>query len=261
MRWQKNRQFLLLYVVTPLLAMATPPDVKTIISRSVQANHVDFAAAPHFNHKEEDDFGNGSKTYQVTMIDGSPYRRLIAVDGKPLSPEDAQMEMQKEAYARRERRAESPAARSARMAKYERGRLRDSSMMSQLTEAFNFTFDGEDTVRGFRVYVLNAKPKPDYQPPNRDCEVLPGMEGKLWIDQKSFQWVQVKAEVIRPVSIAGYLAQVEPGTLFELQKDPVGDGTVWLVSHFRMQASAKVLFLFNKNSQEEDKFWDFQRID
>jgi hypothetical protein len=260
MRWQKNSWFLLL-LFSPLLAVATPPDVKTIISKSVEANHIDFAAAPHFNHKEEDDFGNGSKTYQVTMIDGSPYRRLIAVNGKPLSAQDAQIEMQKEAYAKRERRTESRAARSARMAKYERDRLRDSSMMSQLTEAFNFTFESEETVRGFRVFVLKAKPKPDYQPPNRDCEVLPGMEGKLWIDQKSFQWVQVKAEVIRPVSIAGYLAQVEPGTQFELQKDPVGDGKIWLVSHFRMQASAKVLFVFNKNSQEEDKFWDFQRID
>jgi hypothetical protein len=260
MRWQKNSGLLFLSLV-PLLASATPPDVKTTISRSVEANHVDFAASPHFNHKEEEDFGNGSKTYQITMIDGSPYRRLIAVNGKPLPPDQANQELQKEAAARRERRSESPSARSARMAKYERARLRDNAMMSQLTEAFDFTFEGEDTVRGFRVFILNAKPKPDYQPPNRDCEVLPGMEGKLWIDQKSFQWVQVKAEVIRPVSIAGYLAQVEPGTRFELEKDPVGDGTVWLVSHFRMQASAKVLFLFNKNSQEEDKFWDFQRID
>jgi hypothetical protein len=260
MRWQKNSRLLFLSLIS-LLATATPPDVKTIVGRSVEANRVDYAASPHFNHKEEDDFGNGSKTYQITMIEGSPYRRLIAVDGKPLSPEDAQVEIQKEAYAKRERRSESPAARSARIAKYERARLRDNAMMGQLTEAFDFTFEGEDTLRGFHVFVLKAKPKPDYQPPNRDCEVLPGMEGRLWIDQKSFQWVQVKAEVIRPVSIAGYLAQVEPGTRFDLEKDPVGDGTVWLVSHFRMQASAKVLYLFNKNSQEENKFWDFKRID
>jgi len=30
------------------------------------------------------------------------------------------------------------------------------------------------------------------------------MEGKLWIDEKTFQWVKVEATVIRPVSIEGF---------------------------------------------------------
>jgi hypothetical protein len=260
MRWPISSRFFL-QLLAPLLAIATPPDVKAIISRSVQANHRDFAAAPHYNNKEEDNLGYISKTYQVTMIDGSPYRRLLAIGGKPLPPDQAKRELQKEAEVRRARKAETPAARRARIAKFERDRLRDSAMMSQLTKAFNFSFEGEDTIRSHKVFVLKASPRADYEPPNRDCEVLTGMEGKLWIDKESFQWVQVEAEVIRPVSISGFLATVEPGTRFELQKEPLGDGTVWLASHFQMRASAKVLYLFNKNSHEEEKFWDYQKAD
>jgi hypothetical protein len=239
--------------------LAASPGVKEIISNSVRANHLDFAAAPHFNHKETDDAGDGSKTFEVVMMDGSPYRRLVTINGKPLSAAQQAAERQKEAAARRQRASESPSARKARIAKYERGRQRDNAMMSQLTVAFNFTLNGEDTLRGHRVYVLDATPRPGYVPPNRDCEVLPGMRGKLWIDQQSFQWVQVEAEVITPVSIGGFLATVNPGTRFQLDKEPFGDGSVWFPSLFKMQANAKVLFLFSKNSSEEDKFWDYQR--
>lgn len=260
MRWPTNSRFFL-QLLAPLLAIATPPDVKAIIAKSVQANHIDFNAAPHYNNKEEDSFGYGSKTYQVTMIEGSPYRRLLAINGKPLPPDQEKRELEKEAEVRRERHAETPAARRARIAKFERSRLRDSAMMSQLTKAFNFAFEGEETIRNHRVFVLKATPRAGYQPPNRDCEVLPGMEGKLWIDQESFHWVQVMAEVLRPVSISGFLATVEPGTRFELQKEPVGDGKAWLASDFEMKSSAKVLYVFNRNSQEKTRFWDYQKAD
>ncbi len=257
MLWQKSR-FLLLAACSCLqISAGTTQDVSSIIAKSVQANHRDFNAAPKYDHMEEDTLATGSKTYQVTMIDGSPYRRLVAINGEPLSPQQKKVEAQKEAAARRERQSETPAARSARTAKWQQGRLRDSAMMGQLTQAFNFHMEGEDTVRGHPVYVLKAIPKPGYVPPNRDCEVLPGMTGKLWIDRDTYQWVQVQAEVIHPVSIGGFLATVNPGTQFELEKEPVGDGSAWLVSRFKMQANAKVLFLFNKNSQEEDRFWNY----
>ena len=247
---------ILIGIAATLPAVCAPPDVKEIISKSVQANHVDFGASPRFDHKELDVLENGSKTYQVSMMEGSPYRRLIAVDKQPLAGSAEAQEQKKEAQARRERKSESPQAHKSRVAKYERSRQRDNAMMNQLTEAFNFSLTGESTERGFHVYLLNATPKPGYQPPNRDCEVLPGMEGQLWIDTTTFQWVKVQAHVVRPVSISGFLAEVEPGTQFELEKSPVSNG-VWLASHFAMQADAKVLMLFSKNSQDNQTFFDF----
>jgi hypothetical protein len=41
-----------------------------------------------------------------------------------------------------------------------------------------------------------------------ESKVLTGMEGKLWIDKKTLQWVKVEATVIHPVSIGGFLAEV-----------------------------------------------------
>lgn len=234
------------------------PDVQTIIEKSVQANKRDFEAGPGFNNKELDRNGQASKLYQITMIDGTPYQKLLAVNGKPLSASQEANEKKKQQQTTSQRKAESAGERQKRIAKYQKDRRRDHNMMEQLTKAFNFALVGESKLRGFDVYVLKATPRPGYEPPNMDCQVLPGMQGQLWIDQKTFQWVKVTAQVIHPVSIEGFLAQVEPGTRFELEKAPVANG-VWLPSHFAMKSHAKVLFLVNRTSAENETYSDYTK--
>lgn len=237
---------------------AQQPDVKTIIQKSVAANERNFEAAPQFNYKEKDKVGKEIKTYQVTMIDGSPYQRLLAKDGEPLSKEQAEEELKKEQQTIAERKAQNPQQRRDRIADYEKDRKRDHEMMSQLSEAFDFQLLGKKKIKAFAVWVLKATPRAGYKPPNMETHVLTGMEGELWIDQKTYQWVRVTARVIRPVSIEGFLAQVEPGTRFEIEKAPVPGGT-WQISHFSMHSNAKVLFLVNHASQEEDWFSDYEK--
>jgi hypothetical protein len=230
-----------------------------IIANSVLANQRDFQAAVHYNWKERDRTPKGSKTSQVTMIDGSPYYRVIAVNGKPLSPAEQAKEKKKEQQAIADRGAENPEQRRKRIEQFEKDRRRDAQMMAQLTKAFTFTLIGQQKLRGFNVWALKATPCKDYHPPTMETEVLTGMRGQLWIDQKTFQWVKVVAEVVHPVTIGGFLAEVQPGTRFQLEKAPVGDG-VWLSSHFAMKSDAKVLYMFNRGSEEEDTFFDYQKI-
>lgn len=239
---------------------APRPDVSQIIAKSVAANQRDFNAAPGFNYKERDRTADGgSKTYEVMMIEGTPYQRLIAVNGKPLSADQNAEEQKKLEQATADRRSESSADRQKRIEKYEKDRKRNNEMMAQLTKAFNFTLAGQRRVRGFTVWMLKATPRPGYNPPNMETQVLPGMEGELWIDQKSYNWVRVTAQVIHPVSIEGFLAQVEPGTQFELEKSPVGGG-IWEPSHFAMRSNAKVLHMFSHNSSDDETYFEYRKV-
>ncbi len=240
-----------------LTAAQNGPDPVAIIEKSVAANQRDYKAAPLYNYKERDRTPDGTKTYQITMIEGSPYQRLIAVNGKPLAGDAAAAEMKKQQDAEQSRAAESADKRQARIAKYEHDRERDQQMMSQLTKAFTFKLAGQQKVGKFNAWALIATPKPGYQPPNMECQVLPGMRGELWIDQKTYQWVKVTARVIRPVSIEGFLAQVQPGTKFEIEKSPVSAG-IWQITHYASQAHAKVLFLVNHNQQDNVTYYDFE---
>jgi hypothetical protein len=63
---------------------------------------------------------------------------------------------------------------------------------------------------------------------------------------------------MRPVSIGGFLAEVEPGTHFELEKAPVTD-SIWLPKHFAMKSQAKVLFFFTRKSQADETYSDYHK--
>jgi hypothetical protein len=132
--------------------------------------------------------------------------------------------------------------------------------MNQLTVAFNFKVVGEQKLGPYKVYVLQATRRPGYNPPTREAQVLTGMAGKLWIDEETFQWVKVEAHVVEPVSIEGFLAKVEPGTRFELEKVPVGNG-IWLKKDFSMHSRAKILFFFQHNDQEQESFSNYHLQD
>jgi len=237
---------------------SSPLDVRTIIERSLEANKRDWSAAPLYSYCERDGPVGDSKTYEVTMILGSPYRRLVAINGEPLSAVEQSQEQRQINEAAKRRSAETPAEREARTAEYQRERKRDHILMNELTRAFDFRYEGQSRIDSHDVYVLKATPRSGYRPPNTEAEVLTGMGGTLWIDRNTFQWVKVEAHVLHPVFIAGFLARVEPGTRFELEKAPV-EGGVWLPSHFAMRSRAKILFLFNRRSQENDTFFDYRK--
>ena len=145
-------------------------DVETIIQRSVEANAADWKAAPDYDYIERDrQPGGGTKTYDELMILGSPYEQLIAVNGKPLSPEQRAQEQQKLDTTVAERQKESPQGRRQRIGKYGKEREGDDLMMEQLTKALNFKLVGEQN--GYQdVYVLKATPRPGYKPPNAEAK-------------------------------------------------------------------------------------------
>jgi hypothetical protein len=118
---------------------------------------------------------------------------------------------------------------------------------------------GQQKLGPYGVYVLKAVPRRDYHPPSTEAEVLKGMRGRLWIDKKTYQWVRVEAWVMHPVTIEGFLARVEPGTRFELDKMPVTDD-VWLPKHYAMTARAKILFLLKHKSQDDITYYGYRSI-
>lgn len=238
-------------------AAATQPDPAELVACSAEAADRDWKASPAWDFDETDrNPGGGSTTWHVTMIDGTPYQRRIATNGHPLSPVEDRDAQQKLEQTRAARSAESPEEKAHRIAKYRQERDRDHLLMAQMTKAFNFRIVRQQTIAGHRVWVVRATPRAGYRPPSMEAEALTGMNGTLWIDAGTCQWVRVEAHVIRPVSIAGFLARVEPGTFFRLDKTPVTP-SVWLASHFVMRSSARILGFFHRNESADQTFRNY----
>ena len=252
---------MLLTLAAAGMAAAAPSiDVPALIQRSVEANNRDWQAAPNYRYLETDRDHDGGKTYQVLMILGSPYRKLVALQGEPLSAARQADEQRRLERTIALRRRESPSQRAQRVSAYRQGRERDRELIEQLTRAFNFRLVGEQQLGQHTVVALRAAPRPGYHPPTTDTKVLTGMQGELWIDPETSQWVKVEAEVIHPVWIEGFLARVDPGTRFELEYTPV-TRDVWLPSHFAMSSRAKVLLLFSKRGQADETYSGYRKTE
>jgi hypothetical protein len=246
----------------------TTSAVSAIVQRSVEANSRDWNPQTNFSHVErivknkinsdETIQSSGSKTYEILMIDGSPYNRLIASNNEPLNHIQQQAESAKLDREIAARRNESSSDRRARIDKFKQERSDEHLLMQQMVSAFNFERIGDERVQGLECFHFKATPKPDYIPPVQKARVLKGMQGQMWIDKQQYHWVKVQAEVTEPVSFGFFIAKVNPGTRFELQQAEFGK--YWLPKYFIQTVRASVLGLYGYRSQEETYYSDYRQL-
>jgi hypothetical protein len=259
-RWLAVCCLIFLTLSTP--AAASQPDTQEIIRRSVAATKADMEAAPDFSYVERDVETKSGKsiraTYEVLMIDGSPYYRLIALNDEKLSAEQEAQEQEKLQREIAKRANESPQARAKRLARYRKDQQRELALMSEMADAFDFSLIREDWLEGHGVYVFKATPKPGYQPQTRETRVLKGMQGELWIDKDTYQWVKVEAEAVKPVWFGWFIAKVSPGTRFLLEQEPVLKN-LWLPKHFHVDVKASILWV-QQNSTKDETYQNYKLI-
>ena len=110
----------------------TAAQTQQIVRRSAQATHSDWERAPGFDFCELDKTKTGSRTSAVLMIEGSPYYRLVQVDGDDLSPEQEAGEQKRLAATIEQRQREISAVRAKWIAQYQKERHRDQELIEQL---------------------------------------------------------------------------------------------------------------------------------
>src|SRR5215831_7585171 len=116
---------LLLIVAAQTRAQET---AQAIIQRSVEANERDWRAAPQFDYSEREEGKGDDKTHDVIMLYGSPYERLVAINGQPLNATQEALEQKKFAREVSERQSETPQKTASRIAKYRTEQNRNHNM-------------------------------------------------------------------------------------------------------------------------------------
>jgi hypothetical protein len=215
-------------------------------------------------HRQLD--GNGQvksksvKTWDVTMLEGSAYRRLIERDDHPLSEKEEQQEQAKLRQSIEERRHETDAQRAKRLAAYEKRPGRNREVLNEIPEAFDFRLRGEEAIDSRPVYVIDATPKSGYRVRNSEARrVLPKLKATLWIDKADLSWVRVNAEVIDSISVGFFLFRVAKGARMEIEQRRVNE-EVWLPLRVRMSASATVGLVKKLRVEEELTFRNFRKF-
>jgi hypothetical protein len=235
------------------------PDVETLVQRSLAATEFDWRAEPGYDHRERNNTGGAANTYQVTMIDGTPYKRLVAINDQLLPPSRERDEQRKLETVIAQRRSESPSQRAARLAAYGRQRDRVGAVLREVGRAFAFTLNGERSIGSRSAYVLAAVPRGDYSSSNADARALANLNGEIWIDRETFHWVKVTAGVQQAFSLFGVFVRLEPGTALEWERAPVEDG-VWLTSRLVVRSQMKILSLLPHRKNMDARYYDYTKI-
>ena len=169
-----------------------------------------------------------SKTYDVTMLEGSAYRRLIARDDHALLPKEVKKEDEKLNKSVAERRHESKSQREKRLNEYEDRPGRNRSMLKEVSEAFDFRLLREEAVGSRPAYVIAGTPRPGYHGRNAEARLLlPRLKLTAWIDKSDLSWTRVHAEVIEDVAWGLCLFKLAKGAELDMEQVRVND-EVWL---------------------------------
>ncbi len=186
-----------------------------------------------------------ARTYDVTLLDHSEFRRLIAIDDRPLSPKIEAKEQRRLEKRIKKMQGETPKQRAKRLAKAEKARKEGEEFLREITQAFDFTRTGEETVGGVPAHVISFEPKSGYKPRSREAKVLPKVRGTLWIARDDYAWVQADMETTDDVSWM-LIFKLKEGARVRFKQRRIND-EVWLMNDWsvRMKARAALFFKFN----------------
>ena len=223
----------------------------------------DYTYVDHEVHNKLDGKGQNKstevKTYEILEIYGEQVRRLIAKDDKPLEGKDAQKEDEKIQKIIDKRKNESESDRRKREEKEEKERAEDRKFVHEIADAYNFTLAGTEAVGGREAWVIDAEPRPGFEPHMKEAKFLSKFHGRVWIDKGDLQLAKMDVEAIDTVSLGWVIARVHKGTRFMLEQTRVND-EVWLPRKISFKIDARVALLKGFNLDGEDTFRDYKKF-
>jgi len=258
----------LLIPVTSALA-ADPVDPREIVRGSIAAQLVNSRRAKNYTflqrteERELDENGKlkskWSKTWDITMLEGSAYRRLVERDDHPLPPNDEKKEQEKLRRSIEDRRHETQAQREKRVSEYDNRPGRNRAMLNEIPDAFDFRLRGEDVVDSRPVYVVEATPRAGYHPKSSEARILlTKLKATAWIDKADLSWVRIDAEVIDDITWGLCLFRLSRGARLEIKQTRVNN-EVWLPRYLRVSGSARIAFV-KKRMEQDLTFKDFRKF-
>jgi hypothetical protein len=186
-------------------------------------------------------------TQRVAQIKGGFLRRLVAIDGVPLTAEQAQKENQRIAKLV----AHPEAFRKAH------AEHRDSDdMIGVMARAFVFTYEA----KGGECTRIHFAPNPAFKPASYQERLLHTLEGTVWIQEPEGRVCEVSGKVSRTVEIGyGLLGRLEQGGQVHLVRSKAG-GAAWQVTTLNIHLVGKVLMVKDMSQNNDETRSEFRDL-
>jgi hypothetical protein len=226
---------------------APRPDAQQIIRQSLSHWRRNLDAARNYTfqrrtvedqlEKDGDLKKSEIETYQISIIYGEPYEKLIARNDNPISDKDQNKEEEKlnKFYEKQKSMSDEDRQR-------ERDKKQDKfrrEIADELPLMLNYEILREEEFNGQPVWVLSATPKHDYHPNSMAGKLLSKLSGKVWITKNDYQWVKAEADLADDFTVGWFLFKLRKGTYLEFEQARIND-EVWLPKRTYVQGSGRI---------------------
>lgn len=262
-RWRLA--LLLLFVIEPRMIFAADaplPEADKIMKRVI-ARSDEIARAPSSPQyqysrrhiiEELDDQGEVTerkdKEYEVVLLAGWPYSRLVKMDGKPLSKSESDREATKERKAREE---------FINGKKEEKKNSRDLIVSEELIARYEFKVEKREIIEGRPTLVIIFKPRAvKLKADSMAEEVLNRLAGILWVDEEEAELIRADLQLGERVNLwGGFLGTLETFKI-RFQRKRLDDG-VWVNQSAITEIRGRK-FLQSMHYQSRDESSDYRRV-
>jgi hypothetical protein len=200
-----------------------------------------------------------TETHEVMILYGEQVERLVAKDDKSLSDKENAKEEKRIQKIVDKRKNESGDERKKRLEKEEKDREHDREFVRDVGDAYNFNFIGIQSLDGRDDYVIDAEPRPGFEPHHKDAKLLSKFRFRIWIDAADKEWVKLDAQCIDTVSWGLFLARVHKGSRIVIENTRVND-EVWLPKHLDLRVDVRLALVKNFNVNIDLSYRDYKKF-
>jgi hypothetical protein len=261
---RRCRQFILLhmrYLASLAVALlqlpafaAEAPAVDQLISKAVEAHNAQEKKNWKYTYREEQEnysFGKkgdrlepGRKIYDVIMLEGDNFRKLVSINGRPLTGKE-QKQVDKDMESASMERKKGSFLKFTRTVNL--GGVED------LPRLYVNTVSGEEVINGRKAWLVKSQPKGDLKPATKQDEEAMCSLRATWIDQETGVVVKERFTVMKATN------SFQPGT--QLDHEYVQVGEAWLLDNYVWKGEMKPMPMMRGRFETHGRMSEYKRYE
>ena len=244
--------FLLVVSCTaPASAQSSPPLAAELVNVVVANELADRVERRKWMYLIEKQDGKQTLTEEQVETKDGPLHRLLAIDGRPLDPDQRQQD-----NARINRFLHDPGEQLKVKRAQDEDEQKLETLMHLMPEAFLYDYDG---VEGTLVRV-KFRPNPNYNPPTYEGRVVHSLAGTILIDSEQKRLTKFSGQLISAVEFGyGLLGRIDNGGTVEIGRVEVGPSQ-WKTALIGIQLSGRLVLFKTISKQEHETRSDFRAV-
>jgi hypothetical protein len=225
---------------------AAVAEVRQAVSAELQANQTDKSI---WTYRETNISSDKNAVYTSIETQEGTLRRLIELNGHPLSPQATATETH-----RIQNYVNDPSAQAKARKAAQHDGAQAEELLKMLPEAFLWTREADNG----DLETLNFRPNPNFDPPDMQSRVMGVMAGQLIISKDGHRIHTLRGKLTQDILIGfGILGKLDRGGTFDVERRVVGDG-LWQITETHVHIGGHALLFHTIGQQEDDVKTDWK---